>query len=145
MTMARPVFFHRRFQPLLIAALVLAPTGFAGAWQSLASPPPPRLVVPIVVPPPDLQFRQAVQQQQVTDQLQKSQLQQQLHQSVSDQAKQPGVKDASLQQQLKQADRARRDRDRAAQQDIVDRNRDRAASLPRVIPQGQPASSQSGG
>lgn len=141
--MARPVFFRRRFQPLLIGALVLAPTGFAGAWQSVA--PPPRLVVPIVVPPPDLQFRQAVHQQQVTDQLQKSQLQQQLHQSVSDQAKQPGVKEASLQQQLKQADQARRDRDRASQQDIVDRNRDRAASLPRVIPQGQPASSHSGG
>lgn len=145
--MARPVYFRRRFRPLLIGALTLAPVGFAGAWQSVAPPPPPppRLVVPIVVPPPDLQFRQAVQQQQVTDQLQKSRLQQQLHQSVSDQAKRPGAKEASLQRQLNQADQARRDRDRAAQQDIVDRNRDRAASLPRVIPQGQPALPHSGG
>lgn len=130
--MARILLFRRTVQPLLIGALVLAPVGLACAWQTIA-------------PPPDTQFQQAVRQQQVTDQLQKSQLQQQLHQSVSDQAKQPGAKDAALQRQLQQADQAQQHRDRAAQQDLVDRYRDQVNALPRVIPQDAPASSRSGG
>ncbi|MEO6801195.1 MAG: hypothetical protein ABI178_14750 [Rhodanobacter sp.] len=139
--MARFVSF-RMLQPLLISVLVLAPGGLAWAWQSVAPPPArPRLVVP----PPDAQFQQAARQQQVTTQLQKSQLEQQLHQSVADQAKLPGASDPALQRQLDQADQAQRDRDRAAQQDLVDRYRNQAATLPRVIPQDAPASSRSGG
>ncbi|HZX70391.1 MAG TPA: hypothetical protein VFE77_06185 [Rhodanobacter sp.] len=140
--MARLVLFRRTFQPLLISVLALAPAGFAGAWQSVA---PPAARPQVVVPAPDTQFQQAARQQQVTDQLQKRQLEQQLHQSVSDQARQPGAKDASLQRQLDQADQAQRDRDRAAQQDLVNRYRDQVNSLPRVIPRDAPASSRSGG
>ncbi|MEO6926380.1 MAG: hypothetical protein ABI129_06885, partial [Rhodanobacter sp.] len=91
------------------------------------------------------QFQQAARQQQVIDQLQKSQLQQQLHQSVADNAKRPNADNPQMLRQLDHADRAQRDRDRAAQQDVVDRYRDRAASLPRVIPEDAPASSRSGG
>lgn len=133
---------RRLFQPLLIGAIALAPIGVACAWQAVVQPAP-RLQV--VAPPPDMQFQQAVQQQQVRDQLQKSQLRQQLHQSVSDNAKRPGANNPQMLQQQDQADQAQRDRDRAAQQDVVDRYRDRAASLPRVIPQNAPASSRSSG
>ncbi|MEO8777240.1 MAG: hypothetical protein ABI389_01055 [Rhodanobacter sp.] len=97
-----------------------------------------------MAPPPAAQFQQVVQQQQVRDQLQKSQLEQQLHQSVADNAKRPSANDPTMQRQLDQADQAQRDRERAAQQDTVDRYRDQSA-LPRVIPQGAPASSRSGG
>lgn len=128
----------RTLRSLLTSALVLMPVGLACAWQYAARPQ-------VVVPPPDTQFQQAARQQQVSDQLQKSQLEQQLHQSVSDQAKRPGANDPALQRQLNQADRAQRDRDRAAQQDLVDRYRNQAASLPRVIPRDAPASSRSGG
>ena len=140
--MTRTTSSHRIFQPLLIGALALAPIGVACAWQAVTQPATrPQLAAA----PPDMQFQQAVQQQQVRDQLQKSQLQQQLHQSVSDNAKRPNANDPQMLKQLNQADQARRDRDRAAQQDVVDRYRDRAASLPRVIPQDTPASSRSGG
>lgn len=91
-----------------------------------------------------MQFEQTVQQQQVRDQLQQSQLEQQLRQSVSDNAKRPSANDPRMLQQLDQADRAQRDRDRAAQQDAIDRYRDRA-TLPRVIPNDTPTSSRSGG
>jgi len=141
--MARIVLFHRTLRSLLVGAVVLAPVGFASAWQSTAQP---AARAPVVLPPPsDAQFQQAARQQQVSDQLQKSQLEQQLHQSVADQARRPGAKDPALQRQLNQADQAQRDRDRAAQQDRVERYRNQAAALPRVIPQDAPASSRSGG
>ncbi len=125
----------------LIGVLALAPIGFACAWQSSVQPAPRPQVV---APPPNLQFQQTVQQQQVRDQLQKSQQQQERRQSVSDNAKQPHASDPRMLRQLDQADQAQRDRDRAAQQDMVDRYRDRA-TLPRVIPHDAPASSRSGG
>jgi hypothetical protein len=141
--MARIVLFHRTLRSLLIGAAVLAPVGFAAAWQSTI---PPSARSPVVLPPPsDAQFQQAARQQQVNDQLQKSQLEQQLHQSVADQAKRPGAKDPALQRQLDQADQAQHDRDRAARQDLVERYRNQAASLPRVIPQDAPAAARSGG
>ena len=137
--MTRIVLLHRT---LLIAALVWAPVGLACAWQSDARP----VARPqVVAPPPNTQFQQAARQQQVIDQLQKSQLQQQLQQSVSDNAKRPNADNPQMLRQLDHADQAQRDRDRAEQQDVVDRYRDRAASLPRVIPQDAPASSRSGG
>jgi transcription elongation GreA/GreB family factor len=71
-------------------------------------------------------------------------LQQQLRQRVSDNAKLPTAKDARARRQLDQADQAQRDRERARQQDLLDRERD-AADLPRVVPQALPAPKQSGG
>lgn len=119
--------------PLLAGAIVLAISGSALAWQSSK----PTLVVP---PPSNTQFQQTVQQQQLRDQLQKSQLQQQLHQSVSDMAKRPGSNAPGLQKQLRQADRAQDARDRAAQQDLIDRYQGQAA-LPHAVPQPATASS----
>ena len=89
------------------------------------------------------QFQQTVQQQQTSDQLQKSQQQQQLHQSVSDNAKLPLANNAPAQQQIEQADRAQQDRDRATQQDLLNRQQN-AADLPRVVPQPQPAPTNGG-
>lgn len=140
--MIRSLSSRRMLQPFLLGAIVLAPVGIVCAWQST---PPPATVRPVlVVPPPAVQFQQTVQQQQVRDQLQQSQLQQQLHQSVSDNAKTPNAKDPLMLRQAEQADQAQRDRDRAAQQDAINRYRAQAA-LPRVIPQGAPASPRSGG
>jgi hypothetical protein len=121
-------------------AAVLLPFGSACAWQSAPRRPTPVLISP----PPAVQFQQTVQQQQVRDQLQKSQLQQQLHQGVTDNAKRPSTRDPRSQRQLDQADRAQRQRDRANQQDLLDRERD-ASRLPRVIPQSRPAPAHSGG
>ncbi|OOG49157.1 hypothetical protein [Rhodanobacter sp. C01] len=84
------------------------------------------------------QYQQTVQQQQTRDQLQKSQQQQQLRQNVSDNAKVPLANNAQAQQQIQQADRAQQDRDRATQQDLLNRQQN-AADLPRVVPQPQPA------
>lgn len=127
----------RTLATVAVLLLAAAPLGVACAGQ----PAPQR----VHVPPPSVQFQQTVQQQHVRDQLQKSQLQQQLHQSVADNAKRPGTKDAQLQRQLDLADQARRDRDRAALKDLLDRQQAQAA-LPRVIPQqNAPASSRSGG
>ena len=76
---------------LLGIAVALLPFGNAFAWQSTRQPP-----VPVVIaPPPAVQFQQTVQQQQVRDQLQKSQLQQQLHQGVTDNAKRPTTRELS--------------------------------------------------
>lgn len=89
------------------------------------------------------QYQQTVQQQQTRDQLQKSQQQQQLRQNVSDNAKLPLANNSQAQQQIQQADRAQQDRDRAAQQDLLNRQQN-AADLPRIVPQGQPASNGGG-
>lgn len=128
----------RRWLPGIVVALL--PFGNAFAWQSTPRPP-----VPVVIaPPPAVQFQQTVQQQQVRDHLQKSQLQQQLHQGVTDNARRPNTRDTRSQQELDQADRAQRQRDRANQHDLLDRQRD-ASTLPRVIPQSRPAEASSGG
>ncbi len=129
---------------LLIVAINLLPAGAVHAWQSPAPllPPPPPLVF---VPAPDAQFQQVVRLQQTTDQLQKSQLEQQLHQAVADQARLPSANNPALQQQLSNADQAQRNRDRAARQDLIDRYRSQATTLPRVIPENAPVSSRSGG
>ena len=140
--MTRTSSSHRVIQPLLVCALALAPVGVACAWQAAAQPVPRPLENAV---PPDTQFQQAARQQQVRDQLQKSQLQQQLHKSVSDNAKRPNANNPQMLRQQNQAAQAQHDRDRAAQQVVVDRYRDRAASLPRVIPSDAPASSRSGG
>ena len=117
---------------VLEAALTLAPIGIAAAWQ--APPPPPVVILPPTPAQQAQQFQQTVQQQQLSSQLQQSQLQQQLQQSVSRLAGRPTRADSSLQRQLRQADQAQAARDRAAQQDQLDRYQGQAA-LPRVLPQ----------
>ncbi|HEV2681900.1 MAG TPA: hypothetical protein VGV14_15460 [Rhodanobacter sp.] len=130
--MTRIVSHSFEIRALLIGVLALAPLGAAGAWQSTQS-----------AQSAAQQYQQTAQQQQVSDQLQKSQLEQQLHQSVSDNAKRPTASNPRTQQQLDAADRAQRERDRASQQDLLNRERD-AAKLPRVVPKDLPEPTHSG-
>ena len=138
MTITRPAWHSPLIRTLLAGVLTLAPLGAACAWQQSGTQP---VIRPV---PPNVRFQQDAQQQQVRDELQKSQLQQQLQQSVSDNAKRPMANDARTREQLDQADQAQRDRDRARQQDLLDRER-AAANLPRVVPQALPVPKQSGG
>ena len=131
MTITRIASHHPGMRALLLGALVLAPLGVACAWQSNSQQSSGQ------------QFQQNAQQQQTRDQLQKSQLEQQLRQSVSDNAKRPTANDPRAQQQLDAADRAHRERVRASQQDLLDRERD-APALPRVVPKDLPAPPRSG-
>ncbi len=137
MTITRIVMHYPMMRTLLTGALALAPLGVVCAWQSGTQP----AIKP--VQSSSLQFQQNAQQQQTRDQLQKSQLEQQLHQGVADNAKRPTASDPRSQQQLNDADRAQRDRDRANQQDLLDRERDTPA-LPRVVPKDLPAPTHSG-
>jgi len=121
MTITRVIKHFPVTHTLLAGVLALSPLGVACAMQAQSA-----------------QFQQTVQQQQTRDQLQKSQQQQQLHQNVSDNAKLPLANNTQAQQQIEQADRAQQDRDRAAQQDLLNRQQN-AADLPRVLPQTQPA------
>ena len=130
MTITRKVWLCPMARACVTGVLVLAPLGAACAWQSAAKAS-------------SLQFQQNASQQQTRDQLQKSQLSQQLRQGVTDNAKRPTAKQARAQQQLDDADRAQRDRDRANQQDLLDRER-AAAALPRVIPKDLPPPPRSG-
>ncbi|MDW2981433.1 MAG: hypothetical protein WBG81_12155 [Rhodanobacter sp.] len=136
MTITRPAWHSPLLRTLLAGVLALAPLGAACAWQQPGTQP---VIRPV---PPSVRFQQDAQQQQVRDELQKSQLQQQLQQSVSDNAKRPMTDDAR--RQLEQADQAQRERERARQQDLIDRER-AAADLPRVVPKTLPASARSGG
>lgn len=138
MTITRLAWHSPLIRALLAGVLTLAPLGAACAWQQSGTQP---VIRPV---PPNVRFQQDAQQQQVRDELQKSQLQQQLQQSVSDNAKRPMANDARTREQLDQADQAQRDRDRARQQDLLDRER-AAAELPRVVPQALPAPKQDGG
>jgi hypothetical protein len=138
MTITRPAWHSSLIRALLAGVLTLAPLGAACAWQQSGTQP---VIRPV---PPNVRFQQDAQQQQVRDELQKNQLQQQLQQSVSDNAKRPMANDARTREQLDQADQAQRDRDRARQQDLLDRER-AAAELPRVVPQALPVPKQSGG
>lgn len=138
MTITRPVLHFPAMRMLLPGVLALALPGIAGAWQQS------RAQLVIVPAPSALSFQQTAQQQQTRDQLQKSQLQQQLRQDVSDNAKRPTANDPRSQRQQEQADQAQRDRDRARQQDLLDRERDSSA-LPRVVPKALPAPARSGG
>jgi len=138
MTITRPAWHSPLLRTLLAGVLALAPLGAACAWQQPGTQP---VIRPV---PPSVRFQQDAQQQHVRDELQKSQLQQQLQQSVSDNAKRPMANDARAREQLDQADQAQRDRDRARQQDLLDRER-AAAELPRVVPKALPAPKQDGG
>jgi hypothetical protein len=131
MTITRIASHHLGTRALLIGALALAPLGVACAWQSNTQQSSSQ------------QFQQAAQQQQSRDQLQKSQLEQQLHQGVADNAKRPTANNPRIQEQLDAADRAQRERDRANQQDLLNRERD-TSTLPRVVPKDAPAPAHSG-
>ncbi|MEO8998901.1 MAG: hypothetical protein ABI227_09565 [Rhodanobacter sp.] len=131
MTITRVAFHYPMMRTLLAGVLALVPLGAACAWQSATQSS-------------SLQFQQAAQQQQTRDQLQKSQLEQQLHQGVADNAKRPTTNDPRAQQQLDEADRAQRERDRANQQDLLNRERD-SSTLPRVVPTDIPVPAHSGG
>lgn len=137
MTITRPAWHSPLIRTLLAGVLTLAPLGAACAWQQSGKQP---VIQPV---PSSVRFQQDAQQQQVRDELQKSQLQQQLRQNVADNAKRPAANDARALQQLDQADQAQRDRDRARQQDLLDRER-AAADLPRVVPKALPAPKQNG-
>jgi hypothetical protein len=122
---------------LLTGAIALVPFGAASAWQSTtqsANRPAS----------PSDRYQQNAQQQKLRDDLQKSQLQQQLHQSVSDTAKRPSANDARARAQLDSAEQAQRERDHAALQDLLNRERD-TQPLPRVVPKALPKSEQDGG
>ncbi|MHB1058802.1 MAG: hypothetical protein ACYC0F_13075 [Rhodanobacter sp.] len=138
MTITRPVLHFHAMRMLLPGMLALALPGIAGAWQQSRAQP---VIRP--VPASAVSFQQIAQQQQARDQLQKSQLQQQLRQGVSDNAKRPTANDPRSQRQQEQADQAQRDRDRARQQDLLDRERD-ASALPRVVLKDLPAPARSG-
>lgn len=139
MTISSPAEnFLRR---LLFGMIGCVPAAIAVAQ---AAPPPRPAPVVIVAPPPAQQFQQTVQQQQLRDQLQQRQLEQQLHQDVSDTSKRPLAGHPRTLRQLDQADRAQQERERASQQDLLDRYRN-AASLPRVVPTPLPAPARSGG
>lgn len=109
------------------------------------TPPVPRTAPPLRVAPipprPNLQFQQQVQQQQLRKEFQQSQLRGQLQQSVSDVARQPYANNPSAGRQFDRADDARRDRDRAQQQSLIDRY----WGLPVPPPAPAPAPANSGG
>lgn len=131
---------YSRTTRLLMAGLVaLVPLGTAAAWQSTAQP----VIRPVS---PSVRFQQAAQQQKTRDDLQQSQLQQQLRNAVQDTAKRPSANDPRALEQLDKAQQAQRDRDRAAQQDLLDRQRDQqnVQPLPRVVPKALPTSAQGG-
>jgi hypothetical protein len=126
---------------LACTAMLLALGFSAAAGAGQVTPPIP---VRVYAPVPNDAFRHAVRQQQLLDQVRQSELRQQLQQNVSDNAKRPGAKNELLQRQLELADQARRERDRAALRDLLDRQQAQSV-LPRVIPADVPASSRSGG
>lgn len=125
-------YHHSSFlrQRLLAGLLACAPVASAFAGQPPTPPAPP---VVLAVPPGGAAFQQTVQQQQLRDQLQQSQLQQQLHQDVSTIGKRPFGGHPQTLQQIDQANRAQQQRDRASQQNLLDSYRD-AATLPQGIP-----------
>jgi hypothetical protein len=107
--------------PLSIALAAPQPSG----QRKPTTPPVPRSTLPVRVAPipprPNLQFQQQVQQQQLRKEFQQSQIRGQLQQSVSNVARQPYMNNPSAGQQFDRADDARRDRDRAQQQSLIDR------------------------
>jgi hypothetical protein len=109
---------------VLSLSVALAAPQQSGQRKPAAPPIPgtaPPLRVAPIPPRLDLQFQQQVQQQQLRKEFQQSQLRGQLQQSVSDVARQPYTNNPSAGRQFDRADDARRDRDRAQQQSLIDR------------------------
>ena len=142
---------HLRKSGIRIASVLLLVLPVLAAAQSAPPLPPPRQATPpkvwVLTPPPAaMQFRQSAQQQHLRDQLQKSQLESNLHQYVSDQSRRPASEDALTRAQAEQADQARRARDHAAQQDLLDRSTRLTAPPPvphlQPVPEPAPASTR---
>lgn len=120
--------------------------GRRGAWLlgSIVLAWPMMAVALQVTPPPAVQFQQQMQQHQVRDQLQKRQLESSLQQTVSDQSRRDQADDALTRRQRAQADQARRDRERAAQRDLLDRSLRATPPLPQSPSPLIPAPTSSG-
>jgi hypothetical protein len=82
--------------------------------------------------PANARFQQAVRQQQVGDQLQKSQQQAQQRQNVANMQQQPLAQGSAARSQQDQADRAQQDRTNARQQDLVNQYQDAATPPPQL-------------
>jgi hypothetical protein len=135
MTVSRAIW-----NPRTTSVLLLGLTGCALLSSAMAqqSPPTTPTAIPVVIAPqPAIRFQQTVQQQQTRDRLQQGELEQQLRQGVSKNASRATAADPKAQQQLDQAAQAQLDRDRASQQDLLNRNRQMPV-LPRVVPKPLP-------
>ncbi len=141
MTISCVIGHYCSARALLPGAFVLMLPLASLAMQTVTPVARPSSPLLLGTPSPAVQFQQAVQQQQVRDQLQKSQLQGDLHQGVIEQTKRPLAGDSRNRVQLDQAEQAQRDRDRAAQQDLLDRYQ-RASPL-RPASHAQPATARS--
>ena len=80
-------------------------------------------------PPANARFQQTVRQQQIGDQLQKSQQQAQQRQNVANMQQQPLAQGSAARSQQEQADRAQQQSENARQQDLVNQY-DAAATQP---------------
>lgn len=135
MTVSRAISNPRISSVLALGLIACAPLAPAMAQQS--SPTTPTAIPVVIVAEPAVRFQQIVQQQQTRDQLQQGELEQQLRQGVTKNASRPTAADPKVQQQLDQAAQAQIDRDRARQQDLLNRNR-QTPVLPRVVPKPMP-------
>lgn len=122
-----------------VLLLVLITFALAAPVSAQSTPAPTQRATPVVIAPAsDIRFQQAVQRQQVSNQLQQSQLEQQLRQGVSKNANRPtAAADPKVQQQQDEAARAQLNRDRASQQDLLNQYR-HTPVLPRVVPKDLP-------
>lgn len=93
-------------------------------------------------PPANAQYQQTVRQQQVSDQLQKSQQQAQQRQNVANMAQQPLAQGSAARNQQEQADRAQQQGENARQQDLVNRYRDASTPPPAATASDTPKKSQ---
>lgn len=139
---------RRRLLCAGLVALLLLPAGTAFAATTPIAPPAPRPVPrPVLIQPSSAaRFQQVVRQQQVQDQLQKSQVEARNRQSVSDNSRLPHANNPQLQRQIDQADAAQQNIERAQQQDIINRYQATPPPLGRVVvPQTPPAKPAGGG
>ncbi|RDD83374.1 hypothetical protein DVJ77_01975 [Dyella tabacisoli] len=113
--------------------MALGSVGSAWAWQQKpATQPSQSTAANTAANDASERYKQAVKQQQLNDQLQKNHLENQLQQHSQNTALAPSAKNPLLRQQFDDADRAREQRYRAGQQDLLDRYKNAVA--PRVAP-----------
>lgn len=129
---------------LIVCSLALSLPGMAMAWQQAQPVKPARPTASAAttnnVRQQAAQYQQSVRQQQVRDQLQKTQAEQQLHQNAASAVSRPNTIQST------QAEQARNDLYRARQQDLVDKYQDAVAPPPvRGRTRTQPAPARSGG
>lgn len=135
---------------LIVCSLALSLPGIAVAWQQAQPVKPARPTASAAttnnVRQQAAQYQQSVRQQQVRDQLQKTQAEQQLHQNAASAVRRPDATPSTPSTQFDQAEQARRDLYRARQQDLVDKYQDAVAPPPvRGRTRTQPAPARSGG